>query len=171
MLTFVKIVKESTEFCKSEKDYLMAILGSYSKTDNGDWINDIDYRDCKYYWCNAMNADNGVLGARPLFGESIYLAAMPNNSCVPAIINSWIESLAPTAIHELRHLWQQQACGKVLWSIIRLPEVIPALYGKVIMEKDAFEIQNWAEEWINESLMEYGANAYTRMMIAKNEGN
>lgn len=168
MLTFVKIAKESTEMRNSEKGYLISILKRYSTTSDGKWINDVDYENCQYYWCNAMNTDNGVLGARPLFGKSIYLAAMPNSSCIPAIVNSWIESLAPTAIHELRHLWQQQVYGKLLWSIIRLPEVMPALYGKVLIERDALKTQDLAEKWINESLVKYGANASARM-VAKNE--
>ncbi len=143
-----EIKKSSHLFSDKEREWLISILDEYAKLTEGNWLNDVEYHKCEYFWCDAMNCDNGVLGARPLFGYSIYLAAIPNKSAFPEVVKDWIASMASTAIHELRHLWQQGVYGKLLWSILRLPEVFPCLYGKVLIERDAISIEEKSQKEI-----------------------
>ena len=148
MFTIWTARKHSRQFSEEELGWLTDILKAYSATAAGAWLDDVDYLKCEYRWCDAMDADSGILGARPLFGKDIYLAPNPNGSTLPEAQKFWIESISPIAVHELRHLWQQDVYGKVLWSIMRLPECLPFLYGKVFIERDAFDIQEEAESII-----------------------
>ena len=154
MLTIWKIKKNSRPFSDQERKWLINVLKAYSMTSDGEWLDEVEYEiGCEYYWCDIMNLDNGVLGARPLFGSDIYLAP-PSTSYVnanrPEVIKDWIENIASVAIHELRHMWQQDRYGLLLWSILRLPEVFPPLYGKIFIERDAFGIEERAEEVIEQ---------------------
>ena len=140
--------KNSRPFSDGEKTRLFDLLNVYATMEFGEWLLELDYRECDYRWCDLMTVDNGILGARPLFGKDIYLAPEPSGNGNEIAVSTWIEGIAPVAIHELRHLWQQKTYGKVMWSILRLPEVIPFLYGKVLIERDAFAVQEEAEKFI-----------------------
>ena len=148
MLTTFNMKKNSRPFSDGEKTRLFDLLNMYATMEFGEWLLELDYRGCDYRWCDLMTVDNGILGARPLFGKDIYLAPEPSGNGNEIAVSTWIEGIAPVAIHELRHLWQQKKYGKVMWSILRLPEVIPFLYGKVFIEKDAFAVQEKAEKFI-----------------------
>ena len=151
MLTIFKIKKHCRPFSTIERDWLLTILKAYAGTAEGEWLNEIDFAECEYNWCDAMNTDNGVIGARPLFGKDIYLMPVQNGSDKAEVVGDWIESIASVAIHELRHLWQQKHCGKIIWSILVFPEkVIPMLYGELFIEGDAFNIERNAEGIIQE---------------------
>ena len=148
MLTTFNMKKNSRPFSDGEKTRLFDLLNMYATMEFGEWLLGLDYRECDYRWCDLMTVDNGILGARPLFGKDIYLAPEPSGNGNEIAVSTWIEGIAPVAIHELRHLWQQKTYGKVMWSILRLPEVIPFLYGKVLIERDAFAVQEEAEKFI-----------------------
>ena len=148
MLTTFNMKKNSRPFSDGEKTRLFDLLNMYATMEFGEWLLELDYRECDYRWCDLMTVDNGILGARPLFGKDIYLAPEPSGNGNEIAVSTWIEGVAPVAIHELRHLWQQKTYGKVMWSILRLPEVIPFLYGRVLIERDAFAIQEEAERFI-----------------------
>ena len=148
MLTTFNMKKNSRPFSDGEKTRLFDLLNMYATMEFGEWLLELDYRGCDYRWCDLMTVDNGILGARPLFGKDIYLAPEPSGNGNEIAVITWIEGIAPVAIHELRHLWQQKTYGKVMWSILRLPEVIPFLYGRVLIERDAFAVQEEAERFI-----------------------
>ena len=148
MLTTFNMKKNSRPFSDGEKTRLFDLLNVYATMEFGEWLLELDYRGCDYRWCDLMTVDNGILGARPLFGKDIYLAPEPSGNGNEIAVSTWIEGVAPVAIHELRHLWQQKTYGKVMWSILRLPEVIPFLYGKVLIERAAFAVQEEAEKFI-----------------------
>ena len=148
MFTIFTMKQNSRPFSDGEKARLFDLLDMYASTEFGEWMTELDYRGCDYNWCDSMTMDNGILGARPLFGKDIYLAPEPSGNWSDIVVSTWIEGIAPVAIHELRHLWQQKKYGKVMWSMLRLPEVIPFLYGKVFIEKDAFAVQEKAEKFI-----------------------
>jgi len=141
--------RNSRPFSTIEREWLTSILRKYASSEQGGWLTTVPFdTECKYNWCDAMDLDNGVLGARPLYGSDIYLAPPPNGRDKETVVRDWIVSLASIAIHELRHMWQQNQFGLVAWSILRLPEVFPLLYGKVVVERDAFAIENEAEKFI-----------------------
>ena len=149
MLTMRKIKNSSRIFGDQEKEWLIDILDAYAETPVGNWLNSIPYSTgVEYYWCDAMTTESGILGARPLFGNDIYVASNPTGATHPEMVKHWIESIAPTAIHELRHLYQQKIYGKLLWSILRLPEILPCFYGKLLIEKDALAIEEQADDVI-----------------------
>lgn len=151
MLTIFTIKKHGRPFGVLEKDWLLKILKAYAGTADGEWLNEIDFANCGYNWCDAMNTDNGVLGARPLFGKDIYLMPPQNGSDRQEVVGDWIVSVASVAIHELRHLWQQKKYGKFAWSVLVFPEkILPPLYGELFIEGDAFNIENQAEFIIQE---------------------
>ncbi len=148
-LTTSRMKKNSRRLSTIEREWLVSILRRYACTEQGEWLRNVSFDvQCQYYWCDAMNMENCILGARPLIGKDIYLAPPPNGSSNEVVVRDWIMSLASVAIHELRHRWQQQEFGLVVWSVLRLPEVLPPLYGKVLIERDAFAIENEAEEYI-----------------------
>lgn len=147
MLTMQKIKNSSCVFGHQEKDWLIDLLDTYAETPEGNWLNSIPYETVEYFWCDAMTTESGILGARPLFGNEIFLAPNPGATS-PEVNKHWIECIAPTAIHELRHLYQQKIYGKLLWSILRLPEVLPCFYGKLLIEKDALAIEEQADDCI-----------------------
>lgn len=148
MMTMRKIKNNSRMFSQCEKDWLIDILDAYAKTPEGHWLNSVLYAtSVEYFWCDCMEAGNGILCARPLFGNEIFLASNPG-ATYPEVIKHWIECIAPTAIHELRHLYQQKVYGKLLWAILRLPEVLPCFYGKLLIEKDALAIEEQADNVI-----------------------
>ena len=149
ILTTGAMKRNSRPLSVLEREWLINIINGYSCSPKGEWINEVPYNtECKYYWCDAMNMDNCILGARPLFGKDIYLAPPPNGSDKEFVVKDWIMSIASVAIHELRHMWQQKEFGLLTWSVLRFPEVLPPLYGKVIIERDGFQIEREAEEYI-----------------------
>lgn len=151
MLTIFKIKKNSRPLTVIEKEWLLTILKAYANTKEGAWLKEVDYANCKYHWCDSMNTDNGVMGARPLFGNDIYIMPVQNNASNVNVTKDWIESIASVAIHELRHLWQQKKYGKLAWSVLVFPEkVIRPLYGELFIEGDAFDIEGEAEAIIQE---------------------
>lgn len=133
MFTQFKMTKNAKPLTADECNKLFELLDAYAQTEDGDWLNSVEYRAVDYYWSPAMTLDSGIMGAKPLLKNSIYL--MPSNTADTVF---WIELIASTVVHELRHVYQQNRLGKVLWSILKLPEYIPGLYGKVYIEKDAF---------------------------------
>ena len=141
--------KSRIPLSNNELNYLFEILETYAKSKNGSWMNEISYKDVSYYWSSSLNLDNGILGIRPVFKNEIYLMTNLNNTSNEMLIKSWIKLIAATTIHELFHMYQQQKYGKLLWMIMKIPEVIPCLYGKVFIEKEAIKIENEATEFIN----------------------
>lgn len=140
--------KSRIPFSNNELNYLFEILEIYAKSKNGSWMNEISYKDASYYWSSSLNPDNGIMGVRPVFKNEIYLMANPNNTSNEMLIKNWIKLIAPTAVHELFHMYQQQKYGKLLWMIMKIPEVIPCLYGKVFIEKEAIKIENEFEKFM-----------------------
>lgn len=148
MLTIIGIVRKSRQMEQWEKDWLLHVIVEYAKSGNGSWLDEIPFEDCEYMWCDAMTCDNGVRGARPMFGKKIYLASCPNGEEHQPVIRNWLETIAPVAIHELRHMWQQKKFGIPLWTLLRIPELFPPLYGKLIVERDAIAIEGEADEFL-----------------------
>ena len=146
MFTILTAEKHSRPFSSDEREWLLHLLGTYAITKEGEWLNSIPYRtSCEYKWCDAMTVDNGILGARPTFGSCIYLASPSSGGDNPEIVKGWLQCIASVAVHELRHMWQQHHYGRLLWTVLRLPEMFPPLYGKVLIERDAFAIEEEAD--------------------------
>jgi len=128
------------------RERLLDWLDFYAATTDGVWLKSIDYRhDVTFYWCDAMR-DSDVMGAKDLLGNTIYLQnespdAMSNPHWDPA---NWAMLIAPTAIHELRHLWQRRKLGIALYIVLAFPWL-----REVTIEKDAWRITKAADSIIS----------------------
>jgi hypothetical protein len=143
---WINYKKSRKPFSENELSWLYEILEKYSNSEIGSWLYEISYKEISYYWTTALNIENGVIGLKPVFGNEIYMMASDSNH--EKIKKSWIQSITSTIIHELYHIYQQHKYGKLLWIILRIPELMPNLYGKIFIEKDAFKIENEATEFI-----------------------
>lgn len=128
----------------ASRDRLLGWLDFYASTPEGKWLQSIDYRhDVTFYWCDAMR-DSDVMGAKGLIGNAIYLQnesadIMNDKHWDPA---TWTALIAPTAIHELRHLWQRRK-----WGVLYIPLAFPLL-REITIERDAKLITRAAESII-----------------------
>ena len=139
------ITKGSTKFTEDQMAVLMDVLHRYSQTDNGKWLQEIDYTNMVYKWSPAME-NSYVMAACPLFGKSIY--AMPRASSP----EYWVLLVTPAIVHELRHKWQKKQ-GLVKYVICSVVSRIfmlfsEKLYQETLMEKSAFEQQDKVSEFI-----------------------
>ena len=151
MTTIFKIKKSKNNLSESEKTELFRLLDYYASRKEGNWLNSIDWKNAfKYYWCRAF-CGSDILGAKPLMENAIYIQERTQPPIDGADL-FWIQLMTSTVIHELRHAWQQQKYGKLLWSLLYLPEFLPFLYGKGVIEGDAFNISNEAQILIDGKL-------------------
>ena len=139
------ITKGSTKFTEDQTTVLMDVLHRYSQTEDGKWLQEIDYTNVVYKWSPAME-NSYVMAAKPLFGNSILVCPSGGN---PAY---WVSLTTPAIVHELRHLWQRKrnTVRYALWSLAsRLVLIFSEdLYMAVPTEKDAFDQQDKVSEFI-----------------------
>lgn len=151
MPTIFEIKKTRSNLTENEKNELFRLLEYYSSRKEGEWLKSINWKeDYEYYWCSAFRGGD-ILGAKPLIGNAIYI----QDRLQPPIKNAelfWIQIMTSTVVHELRHAWQQSRYGKILWSLLYLPEHLPFLYGKGLIEGDAFKISDEAQILIEAKL-------------------
>ena len=148
ILTAFHLYFTRRELTVMDLNKLMGELSKYANASIGDWLNDIDYRGLKYYWCMAMK-DTDVLGARLPFGNSIYIQPSPNE--IYGTDTFWLEMIVPIVLHELRHVWQKRKLGVVQYLIKNLAAYFPKGYEKSELEKDAFAIEEQAEDFFNKA--------------------
>ena len=144
-MNIFQITNGATKFTEDQMAVLMDILHRYSQTDDGKWLQEIDYTNMTYKWSPAME-NSYVMAACPLVGQSIY--TMPKGDSP----GYWVMLVAPAIVHELRHMWQkkQGIIKYIICSVISRIFIIVSedLYHNTLMEKSAFEQQDKVSEFI-----------------------
>lgn len=144
-MNILSISKGSTKFTDEQMDVLMDILSNYSKTEDGKWLNNVDYGGLTYKWSPIME-ESYVMAACPLIGKSIYVR--PDGECP----TYWIALVAPAITHELRHMLQKKGniVKYILYSVLsRIFLCISEdLYCNTLFEKDAFKCQDSMDKFI-----------------------
>ena len=98
-MNIFQITKGSAEFTEDQRAVLMDVLHKYSLTDDGKWLNEVDYTSMVYKWSPVME-DSYVMAACPLIGSTIY--SMPKGKSP----DYWVVLVSPAIVHELYHKWQ-----------------------------------------------------------------
>lgn len=139
------ITKGSTKFTEDQMAVLMDALHRYSQTEDGKWLQEIDYTNVVYKWSPAME-NSYVMAAKPLLGNSILVCPSGGNP------DYWVSLITPAIVHELRHLWQKKrnTIRYAMWSLVgRLVFLFSEdMYMTVPTEKDAFDQQDKVSEFI-----------------------
>ena len=141
MITIFNINKNTTELSDTQRGWLLDAIEKYADTPDGCWIDYVPYSSITYKW-KADFEGSDIMAARPLTGNSIYLMPNGDNSKI------WVDIIAPAAIHELRHIWQRQKYGILIYSLLSVVSKIPGLYMLSPLEKDAFDQQDKAAKYI-----------------------
>ena len=90
---------------------------------------------CSIYWESAYGGDNGILGS--------FSVLKPNRIKLAECGRDALEMIASTLCHELRHRWQFQQMGLVVYSAAAIP-----FWRHWTIEPSAYEIEHKAEELI-----------------------
>lgn len=142
-------LKNSSLLTADEQAYLHRMLAAYSFTQNGLWLQSLQWEQFEFRWCPAMTVGNGILGCfTPLHPKTVFL--QPRENTIPCLEGMgrvfWLEQLFPTVIHELCHArqWQKSKIGYLLCAL-------PLLRGKTL-EIDALiagdEAEKFTAGWI-----------------------
>ena len=107
------IINNSEQFLPREREVIVQYLHKLGYTCDG-----IDF-----YWCWAMDSDNGVLGAyTPKKKHTIYLQKPEIVIYNYDVIQQYIVNLLPTAVHELTHR-EQYLRNPLLYRFLAIPFV------------------------------------------------
>ena len=129
-----------------QRKVLFQWIGFY-ENHGGEWLKDFPWRECSFHWSGAMT-DSDVLGAASSVFHDVYLQNEAtelwagSGTWTPEI---WGALIAPTAIHELRHLYQRKKMGLLIYAMLALPVI-----RCVTLEKDAAAVAEQAEKIITE---------------------
>lgn len=145
-MNIFQVTKNSYEFTSEQLALLLQHIDNYRKTPEGSWLADIDYRQCKFMWAPALE-DSFIMAANPMIGKSIYVRPEWGNP------DYWVSLITPSVVHELRHKWQIQKYGILLYSISTVLSRIFLLfsedmYSRTLMEKQAFKDEDNIRELI-----------------------
>ena len=136
-------LKNCVPVSHAEHEALCRVLDDYAKTSAGTWLNNVPYRGFTFKYCPAMK-NSDVMGCwEPLFLNTVFL--QPSDTPGPDPV-AWIETIAPTAIHELRHSWQYRK--KPLAYIVCC---LPGL-REITLERDAWKITKTTETIVENTL-------------------
>ena len=108
-----------------QKNILFKWISHY-ESHGGPWLGKFPWRECRFYWSDAM-AQSDVLGAASSFSGDVYLQNEATDSWAasgkwdPEI---WGALIAPSAVHELRHLYQRRKLGLLIYAVLALPVLV-----------------------------------------------
>lgn len=143
MITALNIGKGAKPFTEDQLNELIRCISIYQQSPEGSWLNDVPYKNYSYKWQPAFEGADVMAGV-PLLGDSIYVQPNGNNPTY------WVQIIAPAIIHELRHKWQKQKYGTLVYSLLAVLSKIPCLYEAAPLEKDAFYHQDKSNECLNQ---------------------
>ncbi len=138
MFTVFALAK-SVPLTDDQRERLMHYVSRYAKTRNGLWLNDFEFRAIALEWCYAMKPSDGILGAFSFLTGKVYL--QPEEIDKIARGSAWVELLAPTLIHELRHVWQFKR-GPLKYILCCIPGL-----RQITLERDAWRETEPAQEF------------------------
>lgn len=142
MFTSLSLMK-SRDITPEQQKAFDELLEAYCATPDGAWLKNFDYKRYKIKWCDAMNIENGIMGAFiPWAGKAVYL--MPNECRVSGFPDPWPEQIVFILVHELRHAWQFKKYG-ILYILCCLP-----VLRQLMLEKDAWRITDVAQKFFTE---------------------
>ena len=116
-------LSKSEPLTAEELNWLHSMLGQYSMTMPGLWLQALPWTRFEFRWCPAMNSDNGVIGCfSPLHPGTIFLQPFENAEYAenPDGRVHWIEQIFTTIVHELKHA-QQWKKSKIAYILCALP--------------------------------------------------
>ena len=160
MFTTFRIFR-SEPFSRRERCWLLAMLQDYSRTFNGCWIQELDYRNLNFKWCPAMSRSDGVMGCFcPISPRTIYL--MPQSADIVPTGERvvWIELLFVTIIHELWHMRQWRR-NPLKYIVCALP-----ILRQYTLEREAIAAQDAAGAYVARWTAEYDHRDAVRMGLA-----
>ena len=153
MFTTFSLV-QSVPLTSGQLSRLMHYVTCYSQTREGRWLNDFEFRSIPVEWCYAMEPNDGILGAFSSLTGKIYL--QPEDVDKIAHGSAWVELLAPTMIHELRHVWQYTR-NKLLYVLCCIPGV-----RRLTLERDAWRETDPAQEFCDQLMAAEDSYKYER---------
>ena len=142
MMFTVFALAKSVPLTDEQRERLMHYVTRYAKTRNGLWLNDFEFRAIALEWCYAMKPADGILGAFSFLTGKVYL--QPEEIDKIARASAWVELLAPTLIHELRHVWQYKR-NKVKYVLCCIPGL-----RQITLERDAWRETEPAQDFCDE---------------------
>lgn len=142
MMFTVFALAKSVPLTDGQRDRLMHYVSRYAKTRNGLWLNDFEFRAIKLEWCYSMEPADGVLGAFSFLTGKVYL--QPEEIDKIARGSAWVELLAPTLIHELRHVWQYKR-NPLKYILCCIPGL-----RQITLERDAWRETDPAQDFCDE---------------------
>lgn len=141
MFTVFALAK-SVPLTDDQRERLMHYVSRYAKTRNGLWLNDFEFRAIALEWCYAMKPSDGILGAFSFLTGKVYL--QPEEIDKIARGSAWVELLAPTLIHELRHVWQYKR-NPLKYILCCIPGL-----RQITLERDAWRETDPAQDFCDE---------------------
>ena len=142
MMFTVFALAKSVPLTDGQRERLMHYVSRYAKTRNGLWLNDFEFRAIKLEWCYAMKPSDGILGAFSFLTGKVYL--QPEEIDKIARGSAWVELLAPTLIHELRHVWQYKR-NPLKYILCCIPGL-----RQITLERDAWRETEPAQDFCDE---------------------
>lgn len=141
MFTVFALAK-SVPLTDEQRERLMHYVTRYAKTRNGLWLNDFEFRAIALEWCYSMKPADGILGAFSFLTGKVYL--QPEEIDKIARGSAWVELLAPTLIHELRHVWQYKR-NPLKYILCCIPGL-----RQITLERDAWRETDPAQDFCDE---------------------
>ena len=140
MFTVFSLLK-SAAVTDYERREFAKLLGYYSNTPEGAWLNALPWQTYEIRWAPAMKKSDGVMGAfMPWLGKKVFLLPSENSPAVP-VRDPWPGLIAPTLVHELRHAWQYKR-RPWLYVLCCLP-----VLRKFTLERDAWRQTQPAQKY------------------------
>lgn len=134
--------KNREPLTQEEKSFFFGRIDTYirSSPENA-WLLGTNFRQLAWFWSPAMTTGNGIMGAADPVHSTVYLmpysyrvlaAEMRRKIGCRVIDEDWLANLFPTAIHELRHIWQYKR-SPLTYTILSIP-----IIREITLERDAW---------------------------------
>lgn len=140
----------SNQVTETERDMIFSYINKYKESSYGNWLNNLNLSNIKFYWCNDMTDQNNILGAwNPLFYNDIYVKSIDKSKLNGNKFNDQLVYdfhfglIIPTILHELYHKYQCKKYTLPIYALLAIP-----LWREYTIEKSAYKISDNASDWI-----------------------